>query len=80
MPTEVTQRLLLDHLTAYSQPLEFGAGPGKLPALLKIGRRAVSSRPPPRVLLDRKIPYVPGVRAVAAQCCFLRDSRCQAIA
>jgi hypothetical protein len=77
---EVTQRLLLDHLTACSQPLVLGAGPGKLPALVKVGWRSVSSWAPPGVLLDRKVPYVPGVRAMVTQGNALRGSGRQAVA
>jgi hypothetical protein len=76
---EVTQRLLLDHLTARSQPLVLGTGPGKLSALLKVGWRSVSSWVPPRVLLDRKVPHVPGVRAVVTQGCVLRGGGRQTV-
>jgi hypothetical protein len=74
-----TSALLLDRLTARSQPLVLGTGPGKLSALLKVGWRSVSSWMPPRVLLDRKVPHVPGVRAVVTQGCVLRGGGRQTV-
>ena len=39
--------------------------------LLQVPRRALAARPPVPVLLDRQVPHVPGVRAVAPQHRFL---------
>jgi hypothetical protein len=69
----VTERLLRDHLEACSQPAVRRAGSGELPTLLDVSRRAVSSWPPPGVLLDRQIPRVPGVPAKVPQDCFLHS-------
>ena len=64
---EVPQRLLLHHLRARAQPVMVCAGGGELAALLQVARRALAALMPVRVLLDGEVPYIPGVRAVAAQ-------------
>jgi len=65
--SEVPQGLLLDHLGAGGQPGVLRAGGGELSALLQVGRRARSARAPVRMLLDGKVPYVPGMAAVTSQ-------------
>ena len=42
-------------------------GRGELSALLQVAGRTLTARPPVRVLLDRQVPHVPGVAAVAPQ-------------
>jgi hypothetical protein len=64
---EVAQRLLLHHLAAASQPAELGAGLGELGGLRTVPGRAAAPRPPPGVLLDGEVSYVPGVGAVLTQ-------------
>jgi hypothetical protein len=70
-PGKVPQCLLLHRLRALRQPRELRPGLGELPALLQEARCAGPARAPVRVLLDGKVPHVPGVRAVAAQHRFL---------
>ena len=65
--SEIPQGLLLHHLRACGQPWVSGAGSGELPALLQVARRARAARTPVRVLLDREVPHVPGMRAVVPQ-------------
>ena len=76
---EVSQRLLLHHLGALREPRELCAGGGELPALLQVARPTRAARAPVRVLLDRKIPHVPGVAAVVPQDDLLRGRRNQPI-
>jgi hypothetical protein len=64
---EVAQGLLLDRLGAGSQPRVLGSGPGELSALLQVARRVPAARVPVGVLLDGRVPYVPGVAAVVPQ-------------
>ena len=66
-PGEVPQRLLLDGLGAGGQPRMRCPRGGELPALLQVPRRARSSGPPVRVLLDGQVPHVPGMGAVLPQ-------------
>jgi hypothetical protein len=68
---EIPQRLLLHHLAPCAQPLMLRAGGGELPALLQVAGGTVPARTPPRFLLDREVPNVPGVRAVSQQDRFL---------
>src|SRR5262249_12697254 len=72
---EVTKRLLLDCGAPRGEPRVIGAGCRELSALLHAGRHWPTTRTPPRVLLDRQIPDVPGVGAVLPQDGFLFDSR-----
>jgi len=76
---EVPQRLLLHYLTARTQPVMFRTDSGKLPTLLQIARRALPSRMPVRVLLDGKVPHVPGVRAMVPQYCLLGGCKDQPV-
>jgi hypothetical protein len=59
--------LLLHGLGARRQPRVLGSGGGQLTTLLHVGRCAGPARMPVRVLLDGKVPYVPGVCAVVPQ-------------
>ena len=68
---EVAQRLLLYHLGAGSQPRVLSPRLRELPTLLQVTRSARPARMPVRVLLDREVPHVPGVRAVVPQHRFL---------
>ena len=68
---EVAQRLLLYHLGAGSQPRVLSPRLRELPTLLQVTRSARPARMPVRVLLDREVPYKPGVRAVVPQHGFL---------
>ena len=68
---KVPQCLLLHHLRTFPQPGVLLPCIGKLAALLEVAGHACASRPVPRPLLDRKVPYVPGVRAVPPKRCFL---------
>src|SRR6266508_4608305 len=73
---EVPQRLLLDDHAARRQPRIGGSGLGELPALLG-EPRCRAARLPPRPLLHRQVPHVPGVRAVAQQHVLLRGGGVQ---
>ena len=75
---EIPQRLLLHRLGAGRQPLVFGARGGQLRTLLVVVRRA-TARLPMLLLLDRQIPYVPGVAAMLSQSRRLLSSRKQPI-
>ena len=68
---EVAKCLLLHHLRAFCQPWVLRSRLCKLPALFQVARSALPARTPMRVLLDRQVPYVPGVAAVAPQHCLL---------
>lgn len=72
---EVPQCLLLHHLAAVAQPRVFRARCGELSELLKVTWRAIPSRPPVRMLLDRQVPNVPGMSTVLRQNRFLLRSR-----
>jgi hypothetical protein len=63
------------HLPACPQPVIFGAGGGELSALLQIAWRTLAARTPVRVLLNREIPYVRSMRAVAQQHRFVLGGR-----
>ena len=76
---EVPQGLLLYRLGALGQPRMGCPRLRELPALFQVARRAVTARPPVRVLLDRQVPHEPGMRAVAAQHSFLGRRGQQAI-
>jgi hypothetical protein len=76
---EVPQRLLLHNHAPCGQPRVLRACLAELPAHLgKAGRRP-SPRSPPLPLFDSKIPHEPSVRAVPAQCVFLRGRWVQAV-
>ena len=77
--SEITQPLLLNHLTAFGQPLGLSSGRGQLTALLSKSRRTGAARAPVRVLLDSQIPYISGVRAMLPQDDFLGWSRSQPV-
>ena len=66
-PGEIPQRLLLHHLAARRQPRVLRPCGGKLPTLLQVARRARSARMPVLVLLDREVPHISSMRAVAPQ-------------
>jgi hypothetical protein len=72
---EIPQRLLLDHHAPGSQPLMLGTCLSQLPAVLGKTRHAPASRPPPRLLLDGKVPYEPRMAAMVSQHLFLRWRR-----
>jgi hypothetical protein len=55
------------------------AGLGELPTLLQVTWRACPAGPPMRLLLDREVPYKPGVCAMVSQDRSLGSRRCQAI-
>ncbi len=76
---EVPQCLLLHHLAAVAQPRVFRARCGELSALFQVTWRAIPPRPPVRMLLDRQVPYIPGMGAVLCQDRFLLRSRSHAI-
>jgi hypothetical protein len=70
-PSNPVASPLLHHLRALPQPIMLRAGGCELSALLKIARRVRPARMPVSVLLDRKVPHVPGVRAMTLQHCLL---------
>jgi hypothetical protein len=72
---EVPQRLLLNDARACSQPWILRPCLGELPTLLYVAWRTLPARAPVRVLLDRQVPYVPGVGTVFPQHHFLGWSR-----
>ena len=76
---EVSERLLLHHLTADRQPSMFPPRGGELPALQQVTRCACPSWTPPRLLLASKVPHEPGVGAMLPQCCFSGSRREQAV-
>jgi len=76
---KVPQRLLLHRLGACSQPRVFRPSLGELSALHQIAGSTLASQAPVRVLLDRKIPHVAGVRAVIPQHRFLGGRREQPV-
>jgi hypothetical protein len=76
---EVPQRLLLHRLGTCGQPRVSRPSLGELSALLQIAGSTLASQTPVRVLLDRKIPHVTGVRAVVPQHRFLGGRREQPV-
>jgi len=56
----------LRHLAAVGQPPVLGAGLGQLGSLREISRGTGAAGAPPGLLLDGKVPHVPGVGAVLA--------------
>jgi hypothetical protein len=76
---EVTQRLLLHDHAAVGQPRERGAGLGKLAALLGVPRRPTAWLPP-RPLLHRQVPDIPGVRTMPQEQFLLRGCGVQPVA
>ena len=78
-PSEVPQRLLLHRLGAGGQPRVLRPSLRELPALLQIAGSTLATWAPVRVLLDRKVPHVSGVRAVIPQHRFLGGRRTQPI-
>jgi hypothetical protein len=64
---EVSQRLLLNHKRACAEPWMLRPSPGELPRLLQVARRTPSARSPVRMLLNRQVPHIPGVRTVGKQ-------------
>jgi hypothetical protein len=77
--SEVSQCLLLHRLRARGQPRILRPGLGELPALLQIPWGAVPARAPMRLLLNRQVPHIPGVRAVTPQHCLLGGRREQPV-
>lgn len=61
---EVSQRLLLSHLAARTQPLNLGPGLSELTRLLQVTGRAAAPGPPPGLLFDREVPHEPGIGAM----------------
>src|SRR6185312_15066453 len=74
---EVTQRLLLHVHRTRAQPLALPACLGELPTLPGEPRSGRTARLPVRVLLDRQVPRVPGMRAVLQQQPLLHWRRAQ---
>ena len=73
---EIPQRLLLHRVTSSPKPPVLGARLRQLRALLAIaGSRA--ARLPVRLLLDRQIPHIPRIPAMAQQCLVLLRGRQQ---
>lgn len=72
---EVLQSLLLDVRVSGAQPLAGRAGLSELTALLCETGRGLAGLVSVRVLLDRQIPHVPGVRAVQEHVLFLGTRR-----
>jgi hypothetical protein len=70
---EVPQRLLLHSLRPGCQPVEFGAGRGRLGTLLVVPGR-VAAGLPVLLLLDGKIPHKPGMATMFDQCCRLLNT------
>jgi hypothetical protein len=68
---EVPKCLLLHHLGACGQPGILSPGCRELPTLLQVAGRARAPRAPVRVLLNREVPYEPGLAAVIVQQCLL---------
>ncbi len=66
-PGEVPQCLLLYRVGSVGEPRVLCPGLGELPTLFQVARRARPAWTPVRVLLDREVPYVPGVSTVLAQ-------------
>jgi hypothetical protein len=64
---EVTKGLLLNRLRPRSQPRVLGSCSGEFPALLQVTGRGLPTGTPPGMLLNREVPYVPGIRAVPQQ-------------
>ena len=64
---KVAERLLLDHLAAIAQPWIRFTGHGELPTLLHVPGRRQAPRTPPRLLLNRQVPHITGVRAMPDQ-------------
>jgi hypothetical protein len=77
---EISQSLLLDHLTSRTQPAEGSASLSELSALLQIRRCMNPPRLPPGILLDSKIPYEPSVCAMLSKGRFLCSCRNETIA
>ena len=67
---EVPQRLLLHSLRPGRQPVVFSARRGQLGALLVVPGR-LAARLPVQLLLDGKIPHIPGMATVFGQYCSL---------
>jgi hypothetical protein len=61
---KVAQCLLLDRGRPGVQPRLRAASLGELTHPLSVSRRAAAPRPPPRLLLNGKVPHEPGMRAV----------------
>jgi hypothetical protein len=61
---EVPQCLLLNHIRASAEPWMLRPNLSELPGLLQVARRAPSARSPVRMLLNRQVPHIPGVRTV----------------
>ncbi len=62
----IPQRLLLDDHAALREPLVLLPRRRKLTTLLHPAWRAAAARPPPRLLLHRKIPHKAGMHAMAS--------------
>ena len=77
--SEVPQGLLLHHLATRAKPDVFGASGGELTALLHPAGRVATAGPPPGLLFDCEIPYIPGVRTVIPQNAFLGGRRVQPV-
>jgi hypothetical protein len=77
---KVSQRLLLHHLAALTQPPERGPGFSQLCRLREEAWRAPTAGTPPQLLLHSKIPHVPCMRAMHTQNPFLGTGNDQAIA
>jgi hypothetical protein len=76
---EVAQCLLLYRLGTSSQPRMLGSGGGELLALFSETWRALTTRPPMKVLLEGEIPHKSGMGAVSAKDSLLGNRGNQAI-
>jgi hypothetical protein len=77
--SEVPQGLLPHHLATSAKPKMFGASGGELTALLHPTGSVAAAGPPPGLLFDCEIPYIPGVCAVILQNPFLGGRRVQSV-
>jgi len=76
---EVSQSLLLYHLTSRTQPFIFRSRFGELAALSQVPRCVFSSRTPPRMLFHRNVPHETCLSAVLAQNSLLCGSRIETV-
>ena len=78
-PVEIPQRLLLHRRRTLGQPRLSGTRLGQLPLTFRTTRCAPPARPPPRLLLNSKIPHQPGILTMAPQNTHLRRRRVQPV-